>query len=1177
MPTTLSAIDKADEILDAISRGSLAVFAGAGVSMGHEMQLPGFAGLAKEITRRCHRPSPANDEGHLDKFLGDLCDDFQVDVHGIAGQIIYDSRSKCNPMHKDLLGLFKTGDRVKIVTTNYDQGFEFAASLSGITTRSYSAPALPLGSDFEGIVHVHGSMDGRQGMVITDRDYGRAYLTEGWARRFLIGLFSRHSILFIGYSHRDSDLNYLVRALGAGEEKLNRYAWIAAEDLKEGDAELSLKWWKGYGVIPVVFENYEAIADGVRLLVQYVDPSPEATRDRISKLVSLAPSLSGRVPLEVKLALEKEETARYFTNFAKSPDWVRILNRDGYLDFLFSKGPISPVQEVVAIWVAREFLGDDSEVLFEIIAGRMFGVNDQFRRMLLFAIRANKEWPNKPQKEFVLGRWVALILRTFEVSPGERSLLEFLAERCVQQGCSALAVDVFLQMADHRVVPIKRTYLTDDGVRMKVELTSEYYNLNKVWQECLKPKLSDISEKIFAGICDGIEKMHLESGLWAGDEWHEVFWRSAIEPHDQDKGRHDGFGVLVDAARDSIEYLGATDPDGFYCRAERLLASACWFHRRLGIHALRVHSHYSANEKIQMLLEHLKLSSREEHHEAYLLISECYAEATEEVRGFVRLHISGCAADLASRPGCDEESGDWFSLLWLDCLVRSAPDCVHARENLSQLKVRRPGWTVGDHPSFRRYIGSGEWVDPRPEYYADQIVTMPCRSIVDWYSDNAASDSCRALSVQLTKACKLNTGYAFRLLEYLKSVSDWTSKAWEPVLDAFSDGSFPLDRIQDVLSLISEPALFDKFARPIADFIEACVKNHGRIINDDLMARLADFSDLVWQACSEPDLTEARKLDWLGTAINDPSGRIVLSWVEMLSVSMEGKVGVSRCLPAPMEGRLSLALTTQSSKADMARVILASQYRFFHGLNSKWSRDHLLPLFTSKNETHFQQAWDGFLTWGSLSPSVEADLRPAFMAAIKRLVTSLSDNRCERFIRFYAIMAVYQQDDPVENFLPEFLVNSDTQDGSFRARFASSVCFIMRQMSYDDQTRVGKKWVLKYCQRRSQNLPVRLSDGELSELLNLIAHSGSVFPDLVDVFSRLRAVKFNSIWLYEIEDVEIAKKHPAALARLLIYMSKCEGASGSADAFRRISEMIQGLPPDLAGSLRSSMVSIGIN
>jgi hypothetical protein len=63
-------------------------------------------------------------------------------------------------------------------------------------------------------------------MVLTDADFGRAYLTEGWARRFLLDMFRTHTILFVGYSHDDVVMHYLSRALPIADSA-DRFALVA--------------------------------------------------------------------------------------------------------------------------------------------------------------------------------------------------------------------------------------------------------------------------------------------------------------------------------------------------------------------------------------------------------------------------------------------------------------------------------------------------------------------------------------------------------------------------------------------------------------------------------------------------------------------------------------------------------------------------------------------------------------------------------------------------------------------------------------------------------------------------------------------------------------------------------------------------------------------------------------
>ena len=208
----LNDVDLPDGLLEAEESGSLVIFAGAGVSIPAPSNYPNFDKLAEDISggslvRQEREP--------VDRYLGRLVK-HGVHVHELARKILSDPRSLPNPLHTNLLRLFKTPSRVKIVTTNFDLHFTTAAQplfedVSQLET--HSAPALPLGNSFNGLVYLHGSVDKpHERLVLTDADFGRAYLTEGWARRFLQFLFSAKTVLFIGYSHSDPVMNYLARA-----------------------------------------------------------------------------------------------------------------------------------------------------------------------------------------------------------------------------------------------------------------------------------------------------------------------------------------------------------------------------------------------------------------------------------------------------------------------------------------------------------------------------------------------------------------------------------------------------------------------------------------------------------------------------------------------------------------------------------------------------------------------------------------------------------------------------------------------------------------------------------------------------------------------------------------------------------------------------------------------------
>ena len=237
-------VDFPDSLIRAQSENRLVIFAGAGVSIPSPSNYPNFDRLAERVasgalSRGSNEPT--------DRFLGRLVDK-KIKVHERVREILSDPSSSPNPLHLNLLRLFQAEKSVRLVTTNFDSHFTNAARtlFRDKETEVYYAPALPLGDPFQGIVYLHGSVEkSPERLVLTDSDFGRAYLTEGWARRFLQQLFAKYTVLFAGYSHSDIVMEYLARGLPPQTDHPGRFA------LKiEGDAD---DVWTYRGIQPVSY------------------------------------------------------------------------------------------------------------------------------------------------------------------------------------------------------------------------------------------------------------------------------------------------------------------------------------------------------------------------------------------------------------------------------------------------------------------------------------------------------------------------------------------------------------------------------------------------------------------------------------------------------------------------------------------------------------------------------------------------------------------------------------------------------------------------------------------------------------------------------------------------------------------------------------------------------------
>ena len=280
-----TAIDFPEGLLAALRDGRLVVFAGAGVSMGAPAYLPSF----RELARRAADGATLaiGDAEAEDRFLGRL-EASGAEVHGIAARLLQ-SDAQPAELHRSLLRLYTKAEDVRIVTTNFDRLFEQAfAEVFNTAPRVLNAPDLPLARRLRGIAHIHGTVCEPSEMVLTDRDFGRAYLTEsaGWARRFLVELFSNFDVLFIGYSHNDAIMHYLSAALPRDNNQ-SRYVLI-------GDKADTPERWKTLGIEPIVFHqddknDFSELEQGIASLARHLRRRILDWRSEISQIAGETP------------------------------------------------------------------------------------------------------------------------------------------------------------------------------------------------------------------------------------------------------------------------------------------------------------------------------------------------------------------------------------------------------------------------------------------------------------------------------------------------------------------------------------------------------------------------------------------------------------------------------------------------------------------------------------------------------------------------------------------------------------------------------------------------------------------------------------------------------------------------------------------------------------------------
>lgn len=234
------------EIQQALEEDRLVFFCGSGISM--YSGLPDFKGMVKNVFTSCHSAlqeqvkcescdqsilitnHPGEEAffaGHYDKSLEILESQLAPYVmrkHIIEGLSIEieSPEYKDQPIiHKAILDLSRRNDGqgYRLVTTNFDDRFELAGLEKALV---HAAPRLapPRPNEWFHATFLHGIIDKEydpegKNLILTSSDFGKAYLRDAWAARFVIELFREYTILFLGYSLNDPTMAYLVDALAA--------------------------------------------------------------------------------------------------------------------------------------------------------------------------------------------------------------------------------------------------------------------------------------------------------------------------------------------------------------------------------------------------------------------------------------------------------------------------------------------------------------------------------------------------------------------------------------------------------------------------------------------------------------------------------------------------------------------------------------------------------------------------------------------------------------------------------------------------------------------------------------------------------------------------------------------------------------------------------------------------
>lgn len=1099
-----------DEVIAAQEQGRLVIFAGAGVSMGPPSNLPGFgdlaAGIVKNTKHSVRKP--------YDEFLGDMVND-GVQVHQLCRDIIAAPGSVHSQIHVDLLRLFRAKERLRVVTTNFDPHFLGAAGSLGWTVPVYNAPALPLGHDFSGIVHLHGSIrDEPRRLVLTDADFGQAYLTDAWASTFLRSLFTEFTVLFVGYKHEDPPIKYLARGL-AGRRGHKRYALTAETDLAK---------WRALGIVPVGYplqadpDKHGLLLKGVRRWVEITELQPLEIEARVRAIVTAPEKVEpNRSETDfLRRCLLRDETAQFFERYAQGIRWVEWLHKEKilapYLTLDYARKEPDTEEEKNRETACRRIAGWVGKQLAHETSGRGLWFVDQCGGRLGNIAASSLGYEFIVNKEMDLthhgvAAWIELLIQS---TPTLR-WAEMLGHLLVRLGKKALwpaSLRLFAACCRASVKleawPAFSETPEKENASLRIRVTQGSTYLPRAWQECFQPALPELAEELLNLLEEVIRDAHrLARSLGQGDDRTNrlLLTRSHIQMHSAYGGEGD-LGRVVTWFTEVVTFLTQQSPGLPSVRIESWLKSGDPVLYRVALHAMTETVRLNAAEKWDWIKKHELMFKpvAGARHEVYALVKKIYPDLGDAAQAELWAAVEAGSPDGWMKDLTDEAERARFRQSKIDRLVwalhQAFPQDERAKAAFARLSQRSPDFAKAKH----EYIDLDFWmggvrdanVSPRtPEDLLKQEPAEVLDYLLTFKSGEWMEPNREGLSAAAAAAAGQNTVWGMKLMRLLAAGGHWNSDLWSALVWRLSFATLPVEDQKWIIATLAGPlsqrasvvnglthfllngSLFSKESPPDPRVLEA----------------LAKFSVELWQAVrqhpTDEDNAKLAKEDWLGLAINRPAGRIVEFWLRCTD-HWRKPDDPPTSWPAVFVVGFDQIVEAATPADWQGLGMLGCHLSFARAVAPEWTRAKLYPWLDFK--VAGEKAWPLFhslVTYGRLNRDLLLEIPPYFIAAVPWF-TKAEEKATRAFLAMVGLI-IYPGlwEVTASEWLKTILLGITPEQ---RVSFAHSLGQALHDVSPADMAAFWNRWMHEYWQERLKGRPLPLTADENRVMVSWVWH-----------------------------------------------------------------------------------------
>lgn len=1062
-----SEVEIPDELIDHLEQGKLVLFVGAGVSMKGKSNLPNFDDLVDEIAKTLYVEKREITEPH-DYYLGKIAK--TKDVHQVARDLVHIKKSKPNPLHYAIPRLFPLDTEVRIVTTNFDRHFTTVMKEMHRELNVYHAPALPTGRAFKGLAYIHGNIEQeKEALILTDGDFGRAYLTEGWARRFLVDLFSNYTVLFVGYSHNDPVMKYLATGL---PPSTRRYAFVA-----QGE---NTYHWEHLGIRPIVYpnkaNNHQSLVKAVKRWAELMGDNYITKRMRIRDIVTVPPSVEQEQLSYIKQSIKKIETVRYFVEFARDYEWVEWLEAEGKLQNLFLLTPnYDEVDKLLAEWLVEQFLFSHQKELFQLIFKNYSKISPLLWRTICSYLNETKI----KMDPLLFARWTLFLLETAEKDSSSIEKISYLLQKCSFPEHKEIALLLLTFILDGKL-KLKRVRKWGNDTQESIELeeasrlpVSTFSYVEQIWNEKMRPHISYYAVPIMR---IGLGKLRMLSLR------HTVLKKRDKENAEKEFQQSD-LAFLIHIVKECLSYLCENNEKKANYYITEMIEANSVLQKRIAIEAMGKNIFISVDEKMNWLLHEGYLLDVTYKHEVFQLLRNHYAHSLEKTKEEV---IQTLMKHLAEERAFDV-------CLVLDLLFTCDSNSPATVKGYDLMKQKHPHfhsdrYTVQKKGSIEQSITCNVTADGLLQLEDDEIMKQ-----VRQFSQDGVFEQRHFLDM-LSKACKLNTEWSISFAYQLVGVHEISNELWFVCIREWRNNrGLTNEQIQKIIPLLQKFVRNTAFHWLISSFLYE-ISNRLEDLEENSIRVIKRFAFSVFPQVMKSD-TDFRigKQDFYNESIQHPVGKMTAVLLKLLSYDHLYDRNVYEYLFLFEE---QVRVSSERTNFMLARLI--ADITFLYHIEKQWCRKYLLPYLDLKKENEITKyAWAG-LCYTQINLPLFSEMKRFIKYAVEHLEV-LHPHTREAFLKwlsFVFIKCVLYWEQRTDWLYPLLMQENEEN----KIKFMQYLCYYVKTLSVKEQQKFWTTWLSVFLRERPKM--GEITTREYVMILRIILYMDEILEKGLCIMSR---------------------------------------------------------------------------